>query len=200
AGEIPLGTKLPGVRWVDRRYIKDLDAIGAQSEFGRLIDQTINRPARFAFIYAKPSYVLNKLGNWTMLAITEGHLFPVVMHDARLAEDRLGAGLVAKIDAGVGTTRTGSYVARQSRIGKVDRAVIDWWQRATDQTERRAAFFGEARRAGYRSPQAWRELLESADPEIAAKRLEVFQRARKNIVDFDSLSPAEQKVAQYVFV
>ncbi len=200
AGDVPVGTKIPGVQWVDRRYIKDLDAINPRTGLGRAIDEYVNRPARFGFIYARPAYVLNKLGNWTMLAVTEGHMFPQVMRDAKLAERRLAPGLVAKIDSGVGTTRTGSYLSRRSRVGKATHDIQNFWQRVTDQTERRAAFFGEARRAGFTDETGWQHLLTSDEPAVAAKRIEVFRRARRNIVDFDSMTPAEQQIAMFVFV
>lgn len=199
-GDVPIGTKIAGVKWVDRRYVKDMDTLAPRSEIGRAIDEYVNRPVRFASIYARPSYALNWLGNYTMLAITEGASLPRVMLDARRVEETLGPELTSKIDAGVGTSRTASYLSRRSRAGKLTHDVQEWWQRVTDQGARRAAFFGEARRAGFTDAAGWRKLLSSDDPEIAAKRVEVFRRARRNIVDFDSMTPAEQQLATYVFV
>jgi hypothetical protein len=199
-GDVPIGTKIERVQWVDRRYLKDMDTLAPKGEIGRAIDDYVNRPYRFLAIYARPSYALNWLGNLTMLAVTEGKMLPRVMHDAQHVEARLGSELTAKIDAGVGTTRTASYLSKRSRAGKLTHDVTNWWQRVTDQGSRRAAFFGEARRAGYTGEAGWTKLLTSDEPAIAAKRVEVFRRARKNIVDFDSMTPAEQQLATYVFV
>jgi hypothetical protein len=198
-GSIPVGTRLKGVKWVDKRLVKDVEAMGPRSGLGEVVD-AVSRPFRFAYIYARPAYILNKLGNWTMLAVTEGARFPQVIRDAQLAESKLGGELLAKIDAGVGQSRTASYLATRSRAGKLTHDVQSFWQRITDQTERRAAFFGEARRGGYTDEAGWKELLTSDAPEISQKRIEVFRRARKNIVDFDSMTPAEQEAARLVFV
>jgi len=185
---LPVGASVEGVRWVDRRLIQDLGETSVAGALTRFSD-AVNNPARVAALYLRPAYALNAVGNVGMGLVTQGYLAPQATRWALKSRTLVGEADTAKIDAGMGMSRSQSYsIGRGPLYGMSDR-LANAWNTLTDLWFRRAAFYHEAAKAGFR-PERVGELLN--DPAHRAKLLEVLRRARKNAVDFNSLTPLER--------
>jgi hypothetical protein len=69
--------------------------------------------------------------------------------------------------------------------------------RITDVDYRKASWQYRARERGFRTPKQQHDLLNN--PKHAADRAAVARRARKDAVDYDSLSPIEKEAADYLY-
>lgn len=185
-----VGVKLPGVRWVDNRYIKNLGENGLRGPFEKFVD-SINNPARALQLYARPAYALNLAGNGTMQAITQGHLAPKMMQRAATSMRTYGRENTAKIDSLVGASKSRSYAVRgKGELAKFNEQIAEAWNAVTDLWSRRSAFYHEAAKAGFNTPAEIHALL--SDSSHRVKLIEVARRANKNMIDYGSLTPLEQ--------
>ena len=188
--QIPaLGASVDGVQWVDSRLVKNIDSLATPSAIAKRFDTLFNQPARFLTVYARPAYIMNKVQNWTMLAWKYEARFPAGYKLARDAHDIWGDTTVSRMDAAMGQTRTASYIARRAKIGETTKRIQNFWQTVTDQTERRAALILQAEDEGYVGVDRIQQLVD--DPANRSDLVRIARMARKNVVDFDSMTPAE---------
>ena len=99
------------------------------------------------------------------------------------------------------------YVKEQTGMERVERAATQTtrgWAgflgNVADQPFRVASWTGHARKYGYTTPEQWRALLDSTDPEEVHAREIISQRAREDMLDFNKLSPQEQRMSRYLFI
>lgn len=199
------GPPIKDVRWVDRRIMPEAD-ISTREGFQKAFD-LINNPIRFADLYIRPAYALNALGNAGMALITQGHMAPANIRNALRIVSQLGEGDASKVRAGMGESRSQSYLAgggreyralgahRDTKTGRFARRISNQslahlWNRVTDVWFRDSAFYQSARQAGYDTPEKISQLLN--DPKLAGARRQVFRRARKDSVDFQSMTKTEK--------
>lgn len=183
-----VGAQIDGVRWVDRRYIKDLGETSLRGPVEKLADAVTN-PVRTAQLYGRPAYILNLAGNLGMAGITEGvKTFPA-LRDAVLASKVDGPKNTALIDSLVGSGLSRSFAVGTGPLHVLNARLAEAWAAITDLHARRGAFFHEASKAGYRTAAERDRLLN--DPALRRKLTEVTRRANKNLVDFSSLTPTE---------
>lgn len=184
-----IGASIPGVRWVDRRYLTNMGETNVRGVVEKLAD-AINNPIRTADIYASPAYALNLVGNLGMAGISQGvRTFPALQR-AVVASVKDGAENTALIDSGMGASLSRSYSVPTGPLHQMNQRLAEGWNVLTDLYARRGAFYQEAARAGYKTPEQIHSLLH--DPALKRKAVEVFRRANKNLVDYGSLTPIEQ--------
>lgn len=167
--------------------------------------------AQKAFIlYMKPSYVTANLsGNLVAHMMQAGMLAPAALGKSVLASRKLPAMYVAFADelvesgfSGILNPRTGfgtgpgaSAIARNARASLRNVAKSAQW--LTDQFPRRAAFFHELRRDGYRSLDDIRKLMDRAwgGEEEALEILgRAGQRGAEAMVTFNRMNAFERNV------
>jgi hypothetical protein len=90
--------------------------------------------------------------------------------------------------AGRGFKRRDGFGVTFGKGGKVYPAA----EKVLDNPWRKNAFYNEARRQGFRTPEAIHELMTSESPFIAGQRLEIFSRANKNAIEYGRLSRTER--------
>lgn len=191
---LPVGAKAEGVRWVDGRLIQDLGEKSLRGPLERLGD-AFNNPFRVAALYVRPAYALNALGNAGMAAVTQGILAPKVTMWALRSRRIVGDSDTAKIDAGMGMSRSRAYSVGTGPLGHASDKLGQIWNDLTDLWFRRSSFYHEALKAGF-GPDRVPELLN--DPAHKAKLTEVFRRSRKNAVDFNSMTPLERNTLRHI--
>lgn len=185
---VGVGESVPGVKWVDRRYLYDLGHVTPGGVVGSVAD-AINNPLRISQLYLRPAYVLNLLGNLGMNGITEGvRIFPA-LRQATLSHRLYGDDVTRLVDAGMGASLSRSFSVPTGVLHDKAQALGEAWNSVTDLYSRRGAFFGEAAREGFKTPTQVKALL--TDPAHAATRIRIFRTANRNIVDYNSLTPFE---------
>ena len=173
--------------------------------------------ARTATIFAKPiGYIhANVAANGMLLALTnptrapraimEFLKLPVSLRarNPKLYEDITVQTGDIKAEAGL----QDFYVGAQSGLERTERVATEYgraWASFlgdfADQPFRVASWTGHARKYGFNDEAGWHELIHSDDPEIAHIREIVSQRAREDMLDFNKLSPGEQRMARYLFI
>jgi hypothetical protein len=184
-----IGKHVDGVRWVDRRYLADMGETNVRGPIEKLAD-AINNPIRTADIYTSPAYALNLVGNLGMAGITQGvKTFPALQR-AVVANRADGEANTAVIDSVMGASQSRSYSVPTGVAHQANQRLAEGWNAITDLYSRRGAFYHEAGRAGFKTPEEINSLLH--DPANRRKLVEVTRRANKNMVDFSSLTPLEQ--------
>ncbi len=184
-----VGTKIPGAKWVDSRYLADLGETTVKGPIYSMLD-AINNPIRTVDLYLRPAYILNLAGNLGMAGVTQGlHVVPSLRR-AVLANSRDGHENVGIIDSLLGSSLSRSYSVDTGFLGNANHQLAEGWNAITDLYVRRSAFYHEAAQAGFRSPSEIHELLHA--PRNTAKLEEVTRRANKNLVDYGSLTPLER--------
>jgi hypothetical protein len=191
-----VGTKVKGVVWVDRRLIQEMGEANVRGPIEKLAD-FVNNPIRLTTLYARPAYALNLLGNAGMILWTQGTKAPITLEQALRAPRKLSAEDVAMIDSLAGTGRARSYAVETGTLSKTAMRAAEGWNTVTDLVPRRMAVFYEMRQAGFTTPEEVKTFLH--DPGLRRKRVEVARRARKNMVDFDSLTPLERNHLRHYF-
>lgn len=189
---------IDGARWIDSRLLGESNLPpqipGLQAKVGDMI----NEPFRFVSLYARPAYILNKLGNQAMLVYDQGVVSTARNMIRAMAGDRLyGEENMRTIRELVGAGHAQNLVT--SKTSRVGQSVAHFWNRVADRDERVAAFLHYADRKGYVSKDDITRLLN--DKDSRADLVEVTQRANKSLVEFDNLLPFEKNVLRHwVFV
>lgn len=184
-----VGQSVKGVRWVDRRLIKDLGENQVRGPVEKLAD-AINNPLRVGALYLRPAYLLNLLGNAGMLGVSEGrHGIPAI-NDALRSHAIHGSRNTAVIDSLMGASRSRGFSVDTGPLGRASHGLAEFWNTITDLHSRRQSFFHSARLSGYNTPEKINALLH--DPALKRERNLVVRRANKDIVDY-TLTPAEQQ-------
>lgn len=181
--------ELQGVKWLDGRLLGENSTIPFIPSVGTEIVQAVNAPVRFARLFLRPAYALNKLGNEAMLVFDQGVFNSIEnLAHASALEEIEGVSNASAIRAHVGQGKSASYVSSAS--GRMSRSVAQWWTRWTDRDERVASWLYYAKRKGYDTPEKRNALLN--DDAHRAELVEVDRRANKALVQFDNLSPIER--------
>jgi hypothetical protein len=182
------GVEIPGVRWVDKRLLDSQRKIitgRVPLYFDEAADAT-----KGLMLYLKPAYVApNVIGNALFNLFQQGFLAPtnwiratrMKPHLAPLVDEIMGQGFSAALAAGT-----------QSRISAGVQKVGNAWSVFVDRPFRRASFLHEARKAGFKTDKQIEALIRH--PRNRAKLVEVSQRARDAIIDYERLTPVEQDI------
>jgi hypothetical protein len=190
----PLGANIKGVRWVDKRFIKDMGENPERGVLARTAD-AITNPTRFATLYLRPAYILNALGNAGMLSL-EGPGAAHALWEAARAEAKHGTRNTARMDAAMGSGRALGQVVKTGFMHNVNEKVAGAWNAATDLHMRRSAFLHEAKRLGFSGKEDINRLLH--DTTLRPKLNEVTRRARKIIGDYEDLGPTEKNAIRRI--
>lgn len=185
------------VRWIDGRLVSDQLGGGIPRWLGQTqaAANIVNEPFRFLALYARPAYLLNKLGNQAMLVLDQGFLNSIEnLSRAHAAEKLYGQKNASTIRALVGQGRSRSYVT--SKAGRLSRGAAEFWSRWTDRNERVASWLYYADRKGYKTPEDVNRLL--TDKAAKADLSEVTRRANKALVEFDNLTAFEKNVLRHL--
>lgn len=184
-----VGAHVPGVRWVDRRYLADLGETSPRGIVEKAADLVTN-PVRTADLYLRPAYVLNLAGNLGMAGVTQGvRVFPSLRR-AVIAARHDGQANTATIDSLMGASLSRSFAVGTGPLHAANQQLAEAWNALTDLYVRRSAFYHEAAKAGYSTPTEIERLLNG--PQLHSKLVEVTRRANKNVVDY-SLTPVESQ-------
>lgn len=166
----------------------------------KLID-AVNNVEKSLLIYAKPSYpLIQGLSNVAMNMVQQGIFAPRNLAWA-IGLSREGGRETASL---VDTVMGGGFVhhagfAGQGKIASGSRKMADVMGKTSDVAPRRAAWYHEARKAGYSTAEDIRALL--SDEAHHEDLIDVTQRAKDAIVDFDNLSQREKAhLRRYIFV
>lgn len=187
------GDAAEGVRWIDRRFAKDILGVTAPYKSMPIFD-AINNIIRIPVLFLRPAYALNALGNTAMGFITQGPLAPRNFWLGAKAKQVYGPSLTAKIDAAVGESRTLSYTVHTGTAARASRKLAKGWSRLVDLWFRRSAFLHNARKMGFEGKEGIARLF----AEEKRALVEVSRRSRKDAVDFDSLTPVERNTLKHI--
>lgn len=196
----PVGRQIPGVRWIDRRIIKDIREAGVTQGRAMKVVRGVNAPVRFAQVYARPIayFAQNYPQNYIMGAYLHG---PRAVAKAMKAARKDRGTLLGDItEQAMGTARTESYRIGAGRKGKLAEAGQRYTERltsATDRDFRGAMWKTRARERGYLTDADQVRL--ATDPKLRDDYIAVTRRARKDAVDFDSLTPDERQAAEFIY-
>jgi ribosomal protein S18 acetylase RimI-like enzyme len=194
------GTSVKGVVWVPKRLLDGVNAGGGRllntgTRAGRALMafDTVQNVLKAIILYAKPGYLApNVVGNAAFNLIQQGVHAPRNWRAALTSASRYGD----DVDAGVSQVM-GSGVAQAlahgTGRGKLTGAVEgagNVWAKITDDTFRKAAFYHEAHKSGYRTQEQLTGLL--YDQAKRGDLTEVSGRAKSAIVDYDRLGPVER--------
>lgn len=196
-----VGARVAGIKWVDRRYLGDLNipkTLGAGEKIGRVADR-VNGPFR-ALTLLKPGYVPpNLVNNLFLNVIHQGFAAPKNLARASRIDHSLGTDGAAMVDAIMGEGKTASIGPAGGLGQKLNEGTSKLQRglgRLVDVVPRRAAFYEEAKRAGYESDQDVLRLL--TDAAHKDDLIRVGREANSEIIDFSNLGPAEQALVRRI--
>ena len=188
------------VRYLDARYIPQF--VGGTPSAVAKVASEVNLPFRFTGVYARPAYLAtNRPQNIIMRHMAQGRTRNKIRGSVRATRAELGPELSEKIIAAAGEARTESYLPQAGKLArKFEKATIERIQRLTDEDERFLSILGRAHERGYRDPKAIRRLFaENAPPNVQKDLIAISRRARRDLVDFSSLTPLEREVANIIY-
>ena len=202
------GDEIPNVKWVDARLIAD-EGIRT-TEDGRIVGRVyqsspvagafdvLNEPFRFSYLFLRPAYALNLLGNAGMGLIHQGAFLPVNLGRALMAEKLYGTNIAHALDAltGEGKMQAIAATAGAGKLTAASRMVAHSWSVLTDRHFRRAALIHELRRQGFRTPEQLHAAL--FDEQHMPKLVEASRRANKAMVEFDNLTHYEKAILRHI--
>lgn len=172
-----------------------LDKYGWGAKAIKLTADMLNDYQKALVLFLHPAYVpMQLIGNAGMVLLTQGFMAPKNMWNAVKLHRSLSHTDILKIDsyAGIGSS---SVVTDMRAFGKPFSATLgEIANMAADIIPRRAAWLSEARKAGYRTPEDISALLNAKGDDAMLMKLDIAQKARDSIVDFDRLSPLEREV------
>jgi len=185
------------VRWLDARVLGEGVKNQHTPGLAAKLAQAANSPLRFATLYLRPAYILNKLGNHAMGVLDEGWMWPGNFAKAMTADSRYGEENVRTIRNLVGAGKSKSYVTSSS--GKASQAIADFWNRIADRDERVASFIYYMERKGYKSQEDVTRLLN--DKASRKDLIEITTRGNNALVSFDNMLPIEKNyLRHFIFV
>ena len=200
---------IEGVRYVNKNYQAELSRFPSEPPHAVKILSAIQDPLRVTTLYAKPSYMLNMLGNTGMM-LFQSFFTPKRMVDSLRARKNLGEKVVARIDELVGEGKALSFTPEDKvmGVGKLGRdfhrftqGLAHGWSIFVDRWMRRAAFLEEAQKLGYKTSEDFEKLFNLKDPASKKNLYQVSERANKAMVQFDNLTEFEKNTMRHlVFV
>jgi hypothetical protein len=144
--------------------------------------------------------VVQGVSNAAMNIIHQGFAYPRNLTAAVRLESKVGPEYAAITDdiMGQGAVAQAQFEG-QGAVARVSHKLADVMGSKVDRPARRAAFYHEAAKAGFGTPDKYRALLE--DDAHAGDLAEVAQRAREAIVDYGDMGPVERNIVRrLVFV
>lgn len=191
-------TEVSGSKWVDSRLVAEEwrypDTPGPAVQ----VVSGLQEPIRAATLFARLAYDLNLLGNVSM-GLFQSLGYPANVYRA-VRMDKKSA---RTMDAVMGEGKTLSFVPGDVVTTKASRALAHVWSAMVDRVFRRASFVHHARRMGYKTDEDFALLLNrtTTDQKLMNDRVEIGQRAKKDLVEFDNQTPFEKNTLRHmVFV
>lgn len=198
----------PNYVFADRRLLGGLDepnpltGINARAagRSGLKFVDALNNSVKSAVLYLKPAYLFpNWLGNVALGLIHQGFAAPGNLFKAARLEHKIGGEAVSAIDTLMGGGITDTLLPQQGTLARISKGANylgGKYGKVIDDPSRRAAFYTEAIRAGYDTPEAVKALV--TKPEHVEAAQTIAQRAAKEIIDYEDLGPWEQSVIRRV--
>lgn len=195
---------IDNIVWVPERVIKPfyshasagIEKYGALGKGFKITTDLINDYQKALVLFLHPAYVpMQMIGNSMMNLFQQGIFMPRNLWRAVRLHHSLTGPEMLKLDsyAGIGSA---SVVMDMSSFGKPFSATLGHWANlAADLIPRRAAWLHEAHRAGYKTPEEIKALINATSDDAHQIKLDIATKARDAIVDFDRLSPFEKNVA-----
>jgi hypothetical protein len=173
---------------------------------GEWVD-TANQVATLLTLYAKPGYVPpNMLGQilfntidvaWNPLALARSYKFSEAVRKGGL-EPRLAQ----KLDLALGMGMYESIRPSRGAVKMIDRTsrkVSEFYAKFMDNPFRKASFYNEAYRAGFRTMDDIKRLVDSEPGSpLFEDFLSIAQNANRNIVDYARMNKFEQNIVRRV--
>lgn len=198
---------LENVKWVDARLIADEGIRTVDGKIqGRVfqgspmagIFDVVNEPFRFSYLFLRPAYALNLLGNTGMALMQQGVLLPLNIGRALKAGELYGPDVARAMDGLIGEGKM-QAIAETAGAGKataVSRTIAHSWSILTDRIFRRAALIHELRRRGYRTGEEIRSAI--FDKANMTDLVAAQKAGNKAMVQFDNLTHYEKAVLRHV--
>jgi hypothetical protein len=189
------------VKYIDPIYLRGLHeelsqwGKGLPKHVGAGID-SFNAPFRAALLYAKPAYAINLLQNLATAGMQQGIFM------AKNAEMSLNLGkMMPTDDIHMIASIMGESLSRSFEpTAGFGKAILqrsgEFWNKVVDRVPRLMAFFHEARRAGFDTPQKVSFLLH--DPQLRSDLVQIGRRANREIIDYGGMTPFEQNFVRRV--
>jgi hypothetical protein len=165
-----------------------------------------NNFMRLGIFYLAPKYAApNLLGNAALNFIQQGKSMPKAWKNAAMAIKREGPENLAMIDRiqGLGVAqsiRSPEALLPQAKgaLGPTTQALAHGWSKILDTQFRRASWFYEAEKAGFKTAESRKKLLN--DPELQNDLIEVTRRAKDEILDYQRLGKLEKSMSEFLFI
>lgn len=191
-----------GVKWIDKRVLdkqnlpSPLVGIGGTTPV-KIVD-AINQAERAAILF-KPGYVLpNLASNVAINIVQQGFAAIPNLRHALLNDHKLPADDIVKIDAGMQNgvvASLGNEGVAKGAVAKIQHGL----GKLVDRVPRRASFYYEANRFGYKTADDVHRLLN--DPALEDELVRVLREANGEIIDYERLGPLERDlIRRLVFI
>lgn len=188
------------VRWIDSRLLGDTRRVAARPGPLQKTFAAINEPLKALYLFVRPAYALNLLGNAGMGLIEQGVYLPHNLLLAARSEKLHGERVTGFLDAMAGEGRVRSYAPDVGKVTKVSHALAAGWNVITDRLFRRAAVIHELRKLGIDGDNyvPFFERYLARDPEALSKVKEASERAKEANVKLDNLTWFEREHLRHV--
>ncbi len=199
------GTKVEGYKWVDRNLMgKDLKN-AAQAQWGtgtfnpmRVVDAITNFEKNL-IVYAKPGHLSTRILANAGFNLIHGALNGANLYRSWRMFTQLDPESRFRAMAIAGQGYTQSLIGEDVGIGaRAAHAGANFYGNKIDAPWRFIALMQEARRAGYGSPEKFKELLYSNDPQVVADRNRIGIKANREAGDYARMGPTEQRVIRRI--
>lgn len=190
------------VRWVDSRLLGDTRRVAARPGPLQKTFAAVNEPLKALYLFVRPAYALNLLGNAGMSLIEQGVYLPYNLLLAAKGETMHGysSRVTNMLDAMAGEGRVRSYAPDVGKVTKLSHALAAGWNVITDRLFRRAAVIHELRNVGVK-PDDYEAFFRSylnGDAEAKSKAREASERAKEANVKLDNLTWFEREHLRHV--
>ncbi len=190
----PDGT-VEGVKWVDPRFLKDVSTGGRGGGVMQVFD-TINNVARVGQLYLRPGYFWNAPQNAVMAAFIQGFAAPRHIYQGLHSAKLYGKEVDSLVTAMAGESRSLAYdVPGGGKLAGASHRLAHGWNKITDSWFRKANVFYNASKAGYHGKSGLERLARKDENGkfVHQKDIQnIANRAHKDSVDFNSMTPAER--------
>jgi hypothetical protein len=190
--------QIPGIKWIDKRYLGGLNednplaGVRTGTPTGKFLSvaDAINNASKIAILYLKPAYLLpNLIGNAALTLVQQGFAAPFNLAKAARWSVKLTPDIATGVDAAMGDGLTAVLSSEQGIGSKAAQLLAGKYGKIVDTPFRRAAFYHEASKAGYKSAEQIRHLLSDPNGEDLAR---ISQRANAALIDYGRLGPTER--------
>lgn len=200
---------IANIKWVPKAMVDKIGMLnpfalkfpGSQSIGTRALKGSVdvyNDLERFAILFLNPAYgPVNFLGNTAMNLFQQGAFLPANWIKSVRLMTKMKAENVVALDGVIGRGLTATFSPITAGIKGVTAPVGGAIGTLTDLLPRRAAFFHEARRQGYRTHAEVDALFDAArsGDEVAMGNVDqIARRGNDAIIDYGRQSPVEQHI------